>query len=124
MITPTKEPKLEDTTLEPKEKDTPQPATHTVPTLASYTNLEKLKTEGFLEQQSVIILIHAGSTHNFISTSEGSFANGSSSTSSLGYLALKRTEGTLPELVVRTTQQPRPPLPSSPLQATPPQLVG
>ncbi|RWV88933.1 hypothetical protein GW17_00048946 [Ensete ventricosum] len=30
MIAPTKEPKLEDTTLEPKEKDTPQPATRTV----------------------------------------------------------------------------------------------
>ncbi|RZR76983.1 hypothetical protein BHM03_00001911 [Ensete ventricosum] len=30
MIAPTKEPKLEDMTLEPKEKDTPQPATRTV----------------------------------------------------------------------------------------------
>ncbi|RRT32846.1 hypothetical protein B296_00034950 [Ensete ventricosum] len=50
MIAPTKEPKLEDTTLEPKEKDTPQPTTRTVPTLAGYTNLQKLKIEGFLEQ--------------------------------------------------------------------------
>ncbi|RZS10046.1 hypothetical protein BHM03_00041201 [Ensete ventricosum] len=33
MIAPTKEPKLEDTTLEPKEEDTSQPATRTVPTL-------------------------------------------------------------------------------------------
>ncbi|RWW73801.1 hypothetical protein BHE74_00018289 [Ensete ventricosum] len=68
MIMPTKEPKFEDMTLKPKEKDTPQPATHTVPTLAGYTNLQKLKIEGFLEQQSVIILIDAGSTHNFMST--------------------------------------------------------
>ncbi|RZS28259.1 hypothetical protein BHM03_00061834, partial [Ensete ventricosum] len=30
MIAPTKEPELEDTTLEPKEKDTPQPATRTI----------------------------------------------------------------------------------------------
>ncbi|RZS20034.1 hypothetical protein BHM03_00052510 [Ensete ventricosum] len=68
MIVPTKEPKLEDTTLEPKEKDTPQSATHTIPTLADYTNLQKLKIEGFLEQQSVIIIIDAGSTHNFMSS--------------------------------------------------------
>ncbi|RZS22218.1 hypothetical protein BHM03_00054961 [Ensete ventricosum] len=39
MIAPTEEPKLEDMTLEPKENDTPQPATYTVPTLAGYTNL-------------------------------------------------------------------------------------
>ncbi|RRT32063.1 hypothetical protein B296_00036097 [Ensete ventricosum] len=38
-----------------------------VPTLAGYTNLQILKIEGFLEQQSVIILIYAGNTHNFIS---------------------------------------------------------
>ncbi|RWV82442.1 hypothetical protein GW17_00056061 [Ensete ventricosum] len=63
MIAPTEEPKLKDTALEPKEKDTPQPATRMVPTLAGYTNLQKLKIEGFLEQQSVIILINAGSTH-------------------------------------------------------------
>ncbi|RRT38370.1 hypothetical protein B296_00005944 [Ensete ventricosum] len=50
MIAPTKEPKLEDMTLEPKEKDTLQPATRTVPTLVGYTNLQKLKIEGFLEQ--------------------------------------------------------------------------
>ncbi|RWW63166.1 hypothetical protein BHE74_00029677, partial [Ensete ventricosum] len=50
MIALTKETKLEDTTLEPKEKDTPQPATRMVPTLAGYTNLQKLKIEGFLEQ--------------------------------------------------------------------------
>ncbi|RWV85351.1 hypothetical protein GW17_00052863 [Ensete ventricosum] len=50
MIAPTKEPKLEGTTLEPKEMDTPQLATCTVPTLAGYTNLQKLKIEGFLEQ--------------------------------------------------------------------------
>ncbi|RRT61227.1 hypothetical protein B296_00018970 [Ensete ventricosum] len=68
MIAPTKEPKLEDTTLEPKEKDTPQPTTHKVHTLAGYTNLQKLKIEGFLEQQSVIILIDAESTHNFMSS--------------------------------------------------------
>ncbi|RZR79696.1 hypothetical protein BHM03_00005494 [Ensete ventricosum] len=68
MIVPTKESKLEDTTLEPKEKDTPQPATHTVPTLADYTNLQKLKIEGFLEQQSIIILIDTRSTHNFMSS--------------------------------------------------------
>ncbi|RRT57776.1 hypothetical protein B296_00022042 [Ensete ventricosum] len=43
MIAPTKEPKLEVMTLEPKEKDTPQSATRTVPTLAGYTNLQKLK---------------------------------------------------------------------------------
>ncbi|RRT33377.1 hypothetical protein B296_00024972 [Ensete ventricosum] len=67
MIAPTEEPKLEDTTLEPKENDTPQPATHTVPTLAGYTTLQKLKIEGFLEQQFVIILIDAGSIHNFMS---------------------------------------------------------
>ncbi|RRT37122.1 hypothetical protein B296_00033251 [Ensete ventricosum] len=67
MIVPTKEPKLEDTTLEPKEKDTPQPATRTVPTLAGYTKLQKLKIKGFLEQQSVIILVDARSTHNFMS---------------------------------------------------------
>ncbi|RWW08564.1 hypothetical protein GW17_00027984 [Ensete ventricosum] len=35
MIAPTKEPKLEDMILEPKEKDTPQPATRTVPTFAA-----------------------------------------------------------------------------------------
>ncbi|RWV86603.1 hypothetical protein GW17_00051488 [Ensete ventricosum] len=72
MIAPTEEPKLEDTTLEPKEKDTPQPATCTVPTLADYTNLQNLKIKGFLEQQFVIILIDAGahrwSTHNFMSS--------------------------------------------------------
>ncbi|RWW16976.1 hypothetical protein GW17_00019121 [Ensete ventricosum] len=68
MIAPTEEPKLEDTTLEPKEKDTPQSVTRTVPTLADYTNLPKLKIEVFLEQQSVIILIDAGSTHNFMSS--------------------------------------------------------
>ncbi|RWW56076.1 hypothetical protein BHE74_00037236 [Ensete ventricosum] len=73
MIAPTKEPKLEDMTLEPKEKDTPQPATRTVPTLAGYTNLQKLKIEGFLEQQSVIILIDAESTHNFMSTNHEIF---------------------------------------------------
>ncbi|RWV94647.1 hypothetical protein GW17_00042799 [Ensete ventricosum] len=67
MIAPTKEPKLEDTTLKSKENDTPQLATHTVPTLAGYTNLQKLKIEGFLEQQSVIILIDAESIHNFMS---------------------------------------------------------
>ncbi|RWW52107.1 hypothetical protein BHE74_00041495 [Ensete ventricosum] len=39
-----------------------------VPTLASYTNLQTLKIEGFLEQQSVIILIDVGSTHNFMSS--------------------------------------------------------
>ncbi|RZR79424.1 hypothetical protein BHM03_00005146 [Ensete ventricosum] len=68
MIAPTKEPKLEDTTLEPKEKDTPQPATRTVPTLAGYTNLQKLNIKGFLMQQSVIILIDTESTHNFMSS--------------------------------------------------------
>ncbi|RWV94147.1 hypothetical protein GW17_00043346 [Ensete ventricosum] len=67
MIAPTKEPKLEDT-LEPKENDTPQSATRMVPTLAGYTNLQKLKIEGFLEQQSIIILIDTGSTHNFMSS--------------------------------------------------------
>ncbi|RRT47743.1 hypothetical protein B296_00016214 [Ensete ventricosum] len=39
-----------------------------VPTLADYTNLQKLKIEGFLKQQSVFILINAGSTHNFMSS--------------------------------------------------------
>ncbi|RZS03422.1 hypothetical protein BHM03_00033603 [Ensete ventricosum] len=68
IIVPTEEPKFEDMTLEPKEKDTPQPATRTVPTLAGYTNLQKIKIEGFLEQQSVIILIDVGSTHNFMSS--------------------------------------------------------
>ncbi|RWV91694.1 hypothetical protein GW17_00045996 [Ensete ventricosum] len=67
MIAPTEEPKLEDMTLEPKEKDTPQLATRIVLTLAGYTNLQTLKIEGFLEQQPVIILIDAGSTHNFMS---------------------------------------------------------
>ncbi|RRT35263.1 hypothetical protein B296_00055799 [Ensete ventricosum] len=62
MIASTEEPKLKDTTLNPKEKDTPQPATHIVPTLAGYTNLQKLKIEGFLVQQPVIILIDARST--------------------------------------------------------------
>ncbi|RRT35463.1 hypothetical protein B296_00045871 [Ensete ventricosum] len=38
-----------------------------VPTLAGYTNLQKLKIERFLEQQFVIILVDAGSTHNFMS---------------------------------------------------------
>ncbi|RRT44879.1 hypothetical protein B296_00006436, partial [Ensete ventricosum] len=50
MIAPTEEPKLEDMTLETKEKDTPLPATCMVPTLAGYTNLQKLKIKGFLEQ--------------------------------------------------------------------------
>ncbi|RRT44631.1 hypothetical protein B296_00008250 [Ensete ventricosum] len=68
MIAPTEEPKLEDMTPEPKEKDTPQSATRTVPTLAGYTNLQILKIEGFLEQHFVIILIGAGSTHNFMSS--------------------------------------------------------
>ncbi|RWW81192.1 hypothetical protein BHE74_00010436, partial [Ensete ventricosum] len=67
MITPTEEHKLEDMTLEPKEKDTPQLATRTVPTLADYTNLQTLKIEGFLEQQSIIIHINAGSTNHFMS---------------------------------------------------------
>ncbi|RWW09098.1 hypothetical protein GW17_00027429, partial [Ensete ventricosum] len=67
MIAPAEEPKLENTTLEPKEKDTPQPVTQMVPTLVGYTNLPKLKIEGFLEQQSVIILIDAESTQNFMS---------------------------------------------------------
>ncbi|RWV91833.1 hypothetical protein GW17_00045844 [Ensete ventricosum] len=62
----TKEPKHEDSILEPKEKDTPQPATRTVPTLADYTNLQKLNIKGFLEQQSIIVLVDAGSTHNFM----------------------------------------------------------
>ncbi|RRT81329.1 hypothetical protein B296_00002439 [Ensete ventricosum] len=65
MIALTEEPKLEDTTLKPK--DTPQLATRTVPTLAGYTNLQTLKIKGFLEQQSVIILIDIGSTQNFMS---------------------------------------------------------
>ncbi|RWW15021.1 hypothetical protein GW17_00021159 [Ensete ventricosum] len=68
MIASTEEPKLEDTTLEPKEKDTPQSATRTVPTLIGYTNLQTLKIEGFLRQQSIIILIDTGSTHNFMSS--------------------------------------------------------
>ncbi|RWW49426.1 hypothetical protein BHE74_00044417 [Ensete ventricosum] len=68
MIAPTEEPKLEDMTIEPKEKDTPQPATRTVPTIAGYTNLQKLKIKGFLEQQSIIILIDTGSTHNCMSS--------------------------------------------------------
>ncbi|RRT80350.1 hypothetical protein B296_00001842 [Ensete ventricosum] len=68
MITPTEESKLEDMTLEPKEKDVPQPATHTVPTLAGYTNLQKLKIKGFLEHQYVIIPIDGESTHNFMSS--------------------------------------------------------
>ncbi|RZR77403.1 hypothetical protein BHM03_00002457 [Ensete ventricosum] len=68
MIAPTEEPKLEDMTLEPKEKDTPQQATRTVPTLVGYTNLQKLKIEGFLKQQSVIILVDVESTHNFMSS--------------------------------------------------------
>ncbi|RRT73692.1 hypothetical protein B296_00001237 [Ensete ventricosum] len=68
MIAPTKELKLEDMTLEPKEMDTPQTATRTVPTLTGYTNLQKLKIEGFPEQQSVIILVDVGSTHNFMSS--------------------------------------------------------
>ncbi|RWV81766.1 hypothetical protein GW17_00056784 [Ensete ventricosum] len=67
MIAPTEEPKLKDTTLVPKEKDRPQLAIRTVPTLAGHTNLQTLKIEGFLEQQSVIILIDVGSTHNFMS---------------------------------------------------------
>ncbi|RRT33204.1 hypothetical protein B296_00020024 [Ensete ventricosum] len=67
MIAPTEEPKLEDMTIEPKEKDTPQLATHTVPTLVGYTNLQTLKIEGFLKQQSVIILIDTGNTHNLMS---------------------------------------------------------
>ncbi|RRT32251.1 hypothetical protein B296_00047879, partial [Ensete ventricosum] len=67
MIAPTKEPKLEDTTLKPKE-ETPPLATRTVPTLASYTNLQKWKIKGFLEQQSIIILIDDGSTLNFMSS--------------------------------------------------------
>ncbi|RZR77925.1 hypothetical protein BHM03_00003133 [Ensete ventricosum] len=68
MIVATEEPKLEDTALEPKENDTLQSATSTVPTLAGYTNLQKLKIEGFLEQQSVIVLIDAGSAHNSMSS--------------------------------------------------------
>ncbi|RRT33203.1 hypothetical protein B296_00020025 [Ensete ventricosum] len=68
MITPTEEPKFEDMTLEPKEKDTPQPDTRTIPTLADYNNLQELKIEGFLERQSVIILIDARSTHNIMSS--------------------------------------------------------
>ncbi|RWV84558.1 hypothetical protein GW17_00053718 [Ensete ventricosum] len=39
-----------------------------VPTLTDYTNLKKLKIKGFLEKQSVIILIDAGSIQNFMST--------------------------------------------------------
>ncbi|RWW63703.1 hypothetical protein BHE74_00029092 [Ensete ventricosum] len=39
-----------------------------VPTLAVYTNLQKLKIEGFLEQQSAIVLVDAESTHNFMSS--------------------------------------------------------
>ncbi|RWV93513.1 hypothetical protein GW17_00044027 [Ensete ventricosum] len=62
MIMPIEELKFEDTALEPKEKDTPQPATRTVPTLVGYTNPQKLKIEGFLKQQLVIILIDIGST--------------------------------------------------------------
>ncbi|RRT35139.1 hypothetical protein B296_00006968 [Ensete ventricosum] len=50
MIVPTEELKLEDMTLKPKEKDTPQLATRTVPTFVGYTNLQTLKIEGFLEQ--------------------------------------------------------------------------
>ncbi|RRT31673.1 hypothetical protein B296_00032013 [Ensete ventricosum] len=68
IIAPTKEPKLEYTTLELKEKDAPQLATRTVSTLAGNNNLQKLKIEGFLEQQYVIILIDAGNTHNLMSS--------------------------------------------------------
>ncbi|RZS23460.1 hypothetical protein BHM03_00056401 [Ensete ventricosum] len=39
-----------------------------VPTIAGYTNLQKLKIEGFFEQYSVIVLINTGSTHNFMSS--------------------------------------------------------
>ncbi|RWW72631.1 hypothetical protein BHE74_00019567 [Ensete ventricosum] len=68
MIVPIEEHKLEDMTLKPKEKDTPQSAICMVPTLTDYTNLQKLKIEGFLEQQPVIVLIDTTSTHNFMSS--------------------------------------------------------
>ncbi|RWW69118.1 hypothetical protein BHE74_00023304 [Ensete ventricosum] len=64
----TKKLKLEDTTLESKEKDTPQSVAHTIHTLARYTNLQKMKIEGFLEQQLVIVFVDTGSTHNFMSS--------------------------------------------------------
>ncbi|RRT82911.1 hypothetical protein B296_00006564 [Ensete ventricosum] len=62
MIVPTEEPKFEATALEHKEKDTPQSATRTVPTLTGYTNPLKLKIEGFFKQQPVIVLIDTEST--------------------------------------------------------------
>ncbi|RRT59608.1 hypothetical protein B296_00002599 [Ensete ventricosum] len=67
---PIEESKLEDMTLKSNEKDTPQPATRTVPTLADYTNPHKLKIKGFLEQLPVIVLIDTVSTHNFMSSKQ------------------------------------------------------
>ncbi|RWW40773.1 hypothetical protein BHE74_00053785 [Ensete ventricosum] len=65
---PTEEPKLEDVTLKPKENDTLQLATRTVPTLAGYRNPQKLKVKGFLEQQPIMVLVDTESTHNFMSS--------------------------------------------------------
>ncbi|RZR86670.1 hypothetical protein BHM03_00013901 [Ensete ventricosum] len=70
MTVPTKEPKLEDMAFEPKEKDTPQSATHMVLILVGYTNSQKLKIKGILEQQPIIILIDTVSTHNFMSSKD------------------------------------------------------
>ncbi|RRT40503.1 hypothetical protein B296_00058507 [Ensete ventricosum] len=71
MIEPTEEPKLEDTALESKEKDTkekPQPTARIVHTLADYTNPQIMKIEGFFEQQPINVPIGTGSTNNFMNS--------------------------------------------------------
>ncbi|RRT61370.1 hypothetical protein B296_00020733 [Ensete ventricosum] len=70
MIMPIEESKLEDMTLEPKEKDTPQPATHTVPTLVGYTNPQKIKdkrvTQVMTETQIVQPCLFTATIHPYI----------------------------------------------------------
>ncbi|RWV82935.1 hypothetical protein GW17_00055524 [Ensete ventricosum] len=67
---PTEESKLEDMTLETKEKDTLQPATRTVPTLVGYTNPQKIKDKRVAQEMTEIQIVGSclflATTHPYI----------------------------------------------------------
>ncbi|RWW51561.1 hypothetical protein BHE74_00042090 [Ensete ventricosum] len=57
--------------LEPEDEamgKEPQPADYTVYVLADYSNPQKMKVGGLLEQQPIIVLIDMGSTNNFLNS--------------------------------------------------------
>ncbi|RWV91232.1 hypothetical protein GW17_00046495 [Ensete ventricosum] len=70
MIIPNEEPKLEDTTLEPKEMVIPQSATRTVHTFVGYTNPQKIKdkrvAQEMIETWIVRSYLFSTMTHPYI----------------------------------------------------------